>query len=375
MLLWMIFAVMTAAGLTAVLWPLMRPPAGTVAGATHDVEVYRDQLKEIDRDLARGVLNAGDAESARREVSRRLLAADSTSSSRDGVDLAAGSGARLRRAAAIATIIAIPAVGLTVYLFSGSPGLEGRPLAQRFAGPVESRSMPELVARVEAHLRVNPDDTKGWRVLAPVYMRLGRFADAADGFRQVLRIEGRVPEILVDFGEALAMGEGGLVTAEARRAFAEAAALSTEVPKAHFYLGLAELQDGRKDEAVAIWRGMLAGAPADAPWRAAVEGQIAKATGEAGTAPVLSQDAMAAAGDMAPEERQRMIEGMVQGLAERLAADGGTIDEWLRLARAQSVLGRGEDATATLDRARAAFAGQTEPLARIDELAASLERR
>ena len=374
MLLWMIFAVMTAAGLTAVLWPLMRPPAGTVAGATHDVEVYRDQLKEIDRDLARGVLNAGDAESARREVSRRLLAADAAASG-DGAGTPKQSSGRVRRIAAIATIIAIPAIGLAVYLFSGSPGLEGRPLAQRFAGPVESRSMPELVARVEAHLRDNPDDAKGWRVLAPVYMRLGRFADAADGFRQVLRIEGRVPEILVDYGESLAMGEGGLVTADASRAFAEAAALSAEVPKAHFYLGLAELQDGHKDEAVAIWRGMLAGAPADAPWRAAVEQQIAQATGEAGTAPVLGGDAMAAAGDMAPEERQRMIEGMVQGLAERLAADGGTIDEWLRLARAQSVLGRAEEATATLDRARTAFAGQAEPLARIDELAASLEQR
>jgi cytochrome c-type biogenesis protein CcmH len=374
MLLWMIFAVMTAAGLTAVLWPLMRPPAGTVAGATHDVEVYRDQLKEIDRDLARGVLNAGDAESARREVSRRLLAADAAASG-GGAGTPKQSSGRVRRIAAIATIIAIPAIGLAVYLFSGSPGLEGRPLAQRFAGPVESRSMPELVARVEAHLRDNPDDAKGWRVLAPVYMRLGRFTDAADGFRQVLRIEGRVPEILVDYGESLAMGEGGLVTADASRAFAEAAALSAEVPKAHFYLGLAELQDGHKDEAVAIWRGMLAGAPADAPWRAAVEQQIAQATGEAGTAPVLGGDAMAAAGDMAPEERQRMIEGMVQGLAERLAADGGTIDEWLRLARAQSVLGRAEEATATLDRARTAFAGQAEPLARIDELAASLEQR
>ena len=374
MLLWMIFAVMTAAGLTAVLWPLMRPPAGTVAGATHDVEVYRDQLKEIDRDLARGVLNAGDAESARREVSRRLLAADAAASG-GGAGTPKQSSGRVRRIAAIATIIAIPAIGLAVYLFSGSPGLEGLPLAQRFAGPVESRSMPELVARVEAHLRDNPDDAKGWRVLAPVYMRLGRFTDAADGFRQVLRIEGRVPEILVDYGESLAMGEGGLVTADASRAFAEAAALSAEVPKAHFYLGLAELQDGHKDEAVAIWRGMLAGAPADAPWRAAVEQQIAQATGEAGTAPVLGGDAMAAAGDMAPEERQRMIEGMVQGLAERLAADGGTIDEWLRLARAQSVLGRAEEATATLDRARTAFAGQAEPLARIDELAASLEQR
>jgi cytochrome c-type biogenesis protein CcmH len=370
----MIFAVMTAAGLTAVLWPLMRPPAGTVTGATHDVEVYRDQLKEIDRDLARGVLNAGDAESARREVSRRLLVADAAASGGEAGSPKPSSG-HVRRMVAITTIVAIPAIGLAVYLFSGSPGLEGRPLAQRFAGPVESRSMPELVARVEAHLRDNPDDAKGWRVLAPVYMRLGRFADAADGFRQVLRIEGRVPEILVDYGEALAMGEGGLVTADARRAFAEAAALSAEVPKAHFYLGRAELQDGRKDEAVAIWREMLAGAPADAPWRAAVEQQIAQATGEAGTAPVLSGDAIAAAGDMAPEERQRMIEGMVQGLAERLAADGGTIDEWLRLARAQSVLGRDDEATATLDRARTAFAGQAEPLARIDELAGSLEQR
>lgn len=371
MLLWTIFAVMTAVGLTAVLWPLLRPPAGIASGAAHDVEVYRDQLKEIDRDLARGVLNVGDAESARQEVSRRLLAADAALSG-GKPDAAGATTGRLRRASAIATVVAIPVLGVTAYLTTGSPDLEGKPLAERLSGPVASRSMPELIARVEAHLRENPDDSKGWRILAPVYMRLGRFADAAEGFRQVLRIEGRVPEVLVDYGEALAMGEGGMVTADARKAFAEAAALATDVPKAQFYLGLAEMQDGRKDEAVAIWRAMLASAPADAPWKEAVEQQIARATGQV-KAPGPDREVMAAAGDMTAEERQTMIEGMVQGLAERLAADGGTIDEWLRLARAQSVLGRKDEAGATLDRARTTFAGEAEKLARIDELATSLE--
>ena len=373
MLLWIIFALMTAAGLAAVLRPLLRPAAGRpfpagAGGVARDVAIYRDQLHELERDLARGVVSEADAEAGRREISRRLLAADSRAAGdarKSGAD-----GGRLRNVTAIATAVLVPALGLSVYLSTGSPALEDQPLAKRLAAPVSTQSMPELLARVEGHLRTNPDDLRGWTVIGPVYMRMRRYADAADAFRRVLSLGSPDAAVYASYGEALMLSREGLVTVDAREAFAMANRLSPERPKPRYFLALAAFQEGRRDEAVAAWKALLAEASADAPWRATVESQIARAEGrEPGvTPPVLSRDTVAASQDIAPEERREMIEGMVDRLAQRLRAEGGVIEEWLRLAGTQAVLGRKKDAGSTLATARVRFADTPAALARIEEL-------
>ncbi len=381
MLIWIIVAGLTAAGLAAVLWPLLRANRQVAERADYDLAISRDQLKEVERDVARGVLSEAEGENVRREVSRRMLAADAQLKK----DRAGGASNSVRIAAAGAALVAVPLLSVSVYLKTGSPQMEDRPLEARLTGPVNSGNFPELVARVERTLRQQPDNLQGWTVIAPVYTRLRRFNDAANAYRQILAIQGPDATVLTDLGEALVMAQDGQVSDDARKAFSHALALNPSLPKPQYFLAIAASQDGRTDEAVAAWRKLLADAPQDAPWRPVVEQQIALATGQGNTAaapsqdstagvkaPALSQEAMAGAAEMTPQQRQQMIEGMVERLATRLNDEGGKAEDWLRLARAQTVLGRNKEAQTTLERARKMYRDKAEDLARINAFGADL---
>src|SRR6187399_2548428 len=124
MTLWFLFALMTVAAIFAVLWPLSRGGSGQVGGS--EAVVYRDQLAEIERDVAAGLIGVSEAEAARVEIGRRLLAAA------DGErDLPARSKLGLRRASAIAALVGLPIAAVTFYLALGSPRLGDFPLAAR----------------------------------------------------------------------------------------------------------------------------------------------------------------------------------------------------------------------------------------------------
>src|SRR5690349_12354142 len=153
MTLWFVMALMTAAAIFAVLWPLSRKRP---LASGSDVEVYRDQLDEIERDRATGLIGEPEAVAARVEVSRRLLAAADAPAA---TPVAAASGRR--RAVAVAALVLLPLGAAGVYLALGSPNLPGEPLAARREAPGQ-QSVPELVARIEAHLEQNPEDGRGW---------------------------------------------------------------------------------------------------------------------------------------------------------------------------------------------------------------------
>ena len=194
-------------------------------------------------------------------MSRRLLAAA------DAEEASTPRGLRVwRRATALAALVLLPLGAGALYLSSGSPHLPGQPLAARLDAPPEQRSIESMVAQIEAHLESNPEDGRGWEVLAPVYCRLGRFEDAVKARRNALRLLGENAERQADLGEALAAAANGIVTADAKAAFERRSALEPGEPKACYYLGLAAEQDGKPDEAARIWRDLLARAPADAPW-------------------------------------------------------------------------------------------------------------
>src|SRR4051794_29480374 len=187
MTLWFVFALMTAAAIFAVLWPLGRGTRG-VRPAGNDLAVYRDQLDEIVRDRAAGLIGAAEAEAARVEVSRRLIAAADTQAKT--APAAAGGATFRRRAAALMVLIALPALAAVLYLKLGSPQLPGQPLAARATTPMQDRTLDTLIAQVQDHLAKNPDDGRGWEVVAPVYMRLGRFEEAVKARRNALRLNG-----------------------------------------------------------------------------------------------------------------------------------------------------------------------------------------
>jgi cytochrome c-type biogenesis protein CcmH len=358
MMLWFVFALMTVAAIFAVLWPLSRGNRSQDDGS--ETAVYRDQLAEVDRDLAIGLINQPEAASARVEISRRLLAAADNQ-----LKPPAGSSTRLRRMAALVALVGLPLVALGLYFPLGSPGLADFPLAQRTRTPGGTESLDNLVAQVEQHLANNPTDGRGWSVLAPVLARLGRFDDAVRAFRNSITYNGESAERRADLGEALVAAAGGVVTAEAKAEFERAVALNTDEVKAGYYLGLAAEQDGRSSEAASIWRAMLAKAPADAPWRPLVQAALVRVGGS--PAPALSEETMAAAKGMGETDRSAMIRSMVDRLASRLKQNGDDVEGWLRLVRAYMVMGDTDKAKGASSEARRAVASDPERLRQLNE--------
>jgi cytochrome c-type biogenesis protein CcmH len=375
MSLYLILALMTAAAIFAVLWPLSRHPKDATAGG-QDVAVYRDQLDEVERDRKAGLIADSEADAARVEISRRLLtAADSTE--KPG---SKGSTSPLwrRRAAALIALILLPALAGTLYIRWGSPQIPGAPLAGRMDAPLQNRSIESMVAQVEAHLEKNPDDGQGWQVVAPVYMRTGRFNDAVRARANTIRLLGTSAEREADLGEAQVAAGNGVVTADAKATFERALRADAGNLKAQYFTGLAAEQDGKPEEAARIWRAMLVTAPADAPFRPLIQRSLARVEPGAPAIepkvpePGPTQDDMAAAQQLTPEQRQEMVRGMVDRLAERLKTDSSDFEGWLRLVRAYAVMGEKEKARDAFLSARNTIGDDAEKKKRLDDLAKGL---
>ncbi|MGB7977425.1 MAG: tetratricopeptide repeat protein, partial [Roseiarcus sp.] len=245
----------------------------------------------------------------------------------------------------------------------GQPMLADEPLASRKVAPQTDGGIEAAVAAVEARLTAEPDDGKGWAVIAPVYMRLERYSDAAHAYAEALRILGEDPIRRAAYGEALVAAAGGVVTDEARQAFDRALADQPGQPQARYYVALAAEQDGKKEDAIRDYQALLADSPPDAPWRSVVNARLATLTG----APAPAADTAAI-----PEAQRPMIEGMVSKLATRLASNGGSIDEWSRLIRAYTVLHEADKAKAALIDAHKALASDANAVASLDALARNL---
>jgi cytochrome c-type biogenesis protein CcmH len=358
MTLWFVFALMTAAAIFAVLWPLSR--RDRAQGDASEATVYKDQLAEIERDVSAGLIGSPEAEAARVEIGRRLLAAADHERPPP-----TASNIRLRRSAALIALVGLPVLSVALYLPLGSPGLSDFPLAERVRAPAATQPLDNLVAQVEAHLEKNPTDGRGWNVLAPVLTRLGRYDDAVRAYRNSITYNGDSAERRADLGEALTGTAGGVVTAEAKAEFERAIALNPDEVKAHYFLGLAAEQDGRRDEAASIWRTLLAQAPLDAPWRPLVQAALVRVGGS--TAPALPDGAVAAAKEMSEADRGAMIHGMVDRLASRLKQNGDDVEGWLRLVRAYMVMGDRDKAKGALTDARQAVANDAERLRQLNE--------
>ncbi|ODN70559.1 c-type cytochrome biogenesis protein CcmI [Methylobrevis pamukkalensis] len=391
MTIWIVFALMTVAATLAVLVPMARA-ARSPATDGHDVAVYRDQLAEIERDVARGVLAEGEAVAARAEIGRRLIRADEAA---DG-DAARVSGkGRLATAARVGIILFVPLTALAGYVALGSPDIPDQPLASRECGP--EAGVDNLVVCVERHLASNPADAEGWKVLAPIYLRLGRADDAADAYARVIEISGETPARLTDYAAALMAASGGIVSRPAMAALEKAMAADLDDMRARFLYASGLVREGRSDDAIAVYDDILARSAKDAPWIATVTEARRVVSGEAapqalapgprlgmapdvgsgagsgpaqgpllGAAPGPSPDQMANAAAMNPAERQAMIEGMVARLADRLAQDPKDLPGWLRLIRAYGVMGAADKARDAAGSARSAFAGETAALAEIE---------
>src|SRR3974390_3237774 len=367
MMQWLTLALMTAAAIFAVLWPLARPAKHIRGG--NDLAVYRDQLDEITRDQRDGLIGKAEAEAARVEISRRLIAAANAAeaSAPKGKPPTWG-----RRAVVVAALVALPFGAISLYLAKGSPTLPGQPLAARAAilpakGPIDI-----LVAKMEADLERNPNDGKRWEEIGRVYIQAERFNDAAGALRNALRILGDSAERQSDLGESLMAAAKGVVTTDAQLAFQRAVALDPSMMTARFFLGVAAEQDGRRDDAAQIWRNMIAAAPAGAPWLGLVRESLARIEGELAEAAGPSADDLEAAAKLTPKQQTDMIRSMVNRLAGRLEENGSDLDGWLKLVRAYTILGERDKANAAVSDARRALGRDVDKLRRIDDLVKDL---
>ena len=370
----MIFAIvaalLTALAVAALLIPVLRRQRRAPARADYDLAVYRDQLRELESDRARGLVSEEQAGAARTEIERRMLRADRA---REGAEAeaeeapASGPGPWRRRAAALALGLCVPALAAGVYASFGTPGLPDRPFAERPQAAEEAAvaALSEPVERLAARLADDPDDLEGWLLLGRSYLVLQRFGDAADALRRAAALSGGDPEILAMLGEAIVWASGGTVVPEAVDAFERVLEARPDDPAARYHLALARAQAGRVREAYEMWRALAADTPADAPWRGDLEALIRQAAEVLGIEPGAlprapaaaaapagpSEEDVAAAAAMTPEERMAMIRGMVEGLAARLEENPDDAEGWLRLARSYDVLGEPEKARAALRRA------------------------
>ncbi|MES0099920.1 c-type cytochrome biogenesis protein CcmI [Mesorhizobium sp. M0019] len=372
MLFWVIAAILTLGASLAVLLPLAGGSKNASAAGDHDLEVYRDQLAELDRDMARGLIQPMEAEEARAEIARRILRLSNAGHADD----TATQPSRSTRLVATAAVLLVPLVSWGLYGQLGSPDLPSQPLSERLAKNPADSSVDELIARAEAHLAANPSDGRGWDVLAPVYLRMQRYADAVTAYRNAIRLDGDSAARQAGLGEAIANAAGGIVSAEAQAAFEAALKLDPANPKASFYLAMGMAQEGRIAEATAAWQKMLAALPQGSPWRGAVEQALAESAARsvASEAPAKGPTAedIDAASSMSPQDRQAMISTMVAGLDEKLRQNPRDEEGWMQLVRSYAVLGKTDQARDALNRGIAVFGADSDQARKFTAFAASL---
>jgi len=360
MLFWILSALLTVAVAVTLLWPLLKGAPPAALDDAGEAAVYRDQLKELERDKAEGLISAEDAGYARAEIGRRLLAVSGESTKASDSGRTKG----LNKLAQAFVILCVPAVGLGFYLKTGSPDMPAAPLAARLENP--GNNIELLVAKVERHLAQNPADGSGWDVLAPIYFKMQRLGDAELAYRNAIRLQGTSPGRMNGLGEVLLAGNDGIVTDDARSAFEEALRLDPKDSRAQFYLALALEQAGKKTEALAAFQALAKASPADAPWLPLVQEHIAANSGGAPVAGLPAQapsnapggpsesDVEAAAG-MSATDRNAMIRGMVEGLDAKLKEDPNNFEGWMRLIRSYAMLGEKDKAITALKAGLAAF--------------------
>lgn len=399
MTFWIISAGLSIAVALLFVLALRAPGRGaTEPAAAYDLKVYRDQLREVEKDLARGVVEEADADRVRAEISRRILSADAALHE-DVIEADAKKGAPV----VVSILLAVTLVGGSMWLYAtlGAPGYGDLALEDRIAMAEEARenrpsqqqaedSLPPYVAppdispdytalveRLRETVKTRPDDLQGHVLLAQNEANLGNYAAAA-------RAQGKVVELLganataqdyINHADMLVVAAGGYVSPEAEAVLSRALSLEPTNGTARYYMGLMLAQTGRPDTGFRIWDQLLREGPADALWIEPIMAQIEDLSRRAGVNYQLpeigagreplrgpSSEDIEAAGELSPSERMEMIQSMVDGLSQRLATEGGPAEEWAQLITALGVLERTAQARAVYENAVEVFADDTRAL-------------
>jgi len=369
--LWVIASILVILILGIMFWPLIKRSSGNNAPReAYDINVYKDQLLEIEADLERGSLSPDQGEAARTEIKRRMLAAAD-----NGKQLSTPATSRSSGFIFAIFSISAPLGAILLYLSLGSPAQHDQPFSGREARNVASqtqqqKNLVQATTKMVKHLQRNPDDLRGWTLLARAYLSHGRYADSASAFAKAYQLSDGDPELGVGYAEALSLVENSVVTEEARALFMKVLEHDSANAKARYYLGMFEAQQGNVRSALQEWIDLLAISQEDAPWRSIVIEQINQAAKELGikaatikptpeaqaiaigiqkaydkaqaekaTAPGPTTADVKAAMGMSKGDRNKMIRSMVERLAAKMKENPKDKDGWIRLERAYRVLG------------------------------------
>jgi cytochrome c-type biogenesis protein CcmH len=356
-MIWFVFALLTGAAVAILLWPLTGPPRKIREDAA-DVAFYRDQMAEIDAEFSRGGVASEEAEAAKAQAGRRLLAAAQE-------ETASGDAPRARTFAILLIVLGAPVIALGLYARVGRPNLPDMPLASRPA-PQPAPENKKSLAELEAYLAAHPKDGKALEQITPLYLQAGRYDDAVRTSKATIAILGESPERLVKYAEALSYANDGEFSQEAVAQIERALKLAPKYLLARYYLGLAAAQQGEVEKAKQIWTAMLPELRQGSKAKKDVLDKLALlAEPVEGAAPAPQTGAT-------PADQQKTIQAMVDAAAQRLAAKGGSVEEWARLIRSYKALKQPDRAQDALDRARKAFAADAGALGELDALAKEL---
>jgi cytochrome c-type biogenesis protein CcmH len=389
-MLWMILTLMVALAAVGLAVPLIRRHDDTRRARGSVAEVLKAQIGEIEAQAATGALPPDEAQALKSDVRRRVLAEGSEAepaarplTERTLLILALG----------LVAVVVLAATGL--YLKIGRPEATGRAQAEAGALPPghPNGEVAGMIGQLEARMKQAPGDAEGWRMLGWSYLQVGRNADAAQAYGRAAALDPHNGEYLSAEGEATVLAAQGQVTPAAEDIFRKAVSLDASDPRARYYLAIAKDQKGDAKGAMDDWIALLKSAAPGAPWAGEVRTFVEKVAAErhvdltgrlppasaavaqaapSRPAPGPTSDQVAAAGQMSAQDRQAMIQGMVEKQAAGLKANPRDREGWERLMRARMVLGQTNLAVQAYRDASKAFAGSAADQAALRQTAAGL---
>lgn len=404
MLLWPFIVLLLAATLAALLFPLFRGRDTLETRDAYDANIFKDQLKAIDRELDEGQIEAEDAESARLEISHKLLAAADKAEQQPSMK---ATGRQMSRSMAIALALTVPLMAVGIYLKVGSPHLEDLPLEARVrVAPVPKNKIAELIARAEQRLASKPDDGKGWEIMAPIYLRHQMYGKAENAYKNAIRLLGSNATRLSGMADSIILANDGIVSDEVLPTLKRAIKADVNHPKPHFWMGLYYEQNSKFKQAEDLYTTLLEKSAEQVPWRATVVERLNEVRKKQGlpstkvagvkTIPVpeiklgdaLKADAgkstaskpmsgptadqIREAGKMSVTDRQEMINNMVSQLSTRLYEEGGDINSWMRLVNVLNVQGKKDEAEKAVLAGKKNLSKDAQAMAQLDALAKRL---
>ncbi|MAZ98429.1 MAG: c-type cytochrome biogenesis protein CcmI [Rhodospirillaceae bacterium] len=393
MLFWVIAGIFTLGAVLSIIWPILKERTGNEDRSSFNLQVYSDQLAELERDYQQGRIGNQDKDSARLEIQRRILTSAKEIDEKGTKD-GESNGSFTRMLMAVLLAFLIPSFALGTYISVGKPNLPSQPFKSRVPQANSQTAsqntkdqhagINDMISSLRAKLESDPKDIKSWELLGKTYLMQKQYSEAAETLQRALQLTPDNLSMRAAFGEALTLAANGVVTEKSESEFKLVELGIPGDPRAQFYLGLAEYQRSNLTNALKRWIALEVDTPADAPWRTMLEKRIQKAQKESNidvsalklgemtkrsirkndespaervnsqakkNLPGPSKNQVDAAQSMTAEDRQTMIRSMVQRLANRLSETPDDIEGWLRLGRSYTVLKQPKDAISAYGRA------------------------